>query len=64
MHIEEARKIPNRKFGGAFHELIKLDPKDLVRQTTLARNTLWSLSQYSVCSGDRENKYSLDLNVF
>jgi hypothetical protein len=40
MHIEEARKIPNRKFGGAFHELIKLDPKDLVRQTTLARKTL------------------------
>jgi hypothetical protein len=35
----------------------------MVGQTTPARKTLQSLSQYNICSGDKENKYFLSLNV-
>jgi hypothetical protein len=62
-HVDEARKISNRKTKSAFQGMIKLDLEDLVGPTTLARKTLQKLNKYSVCLDDRENKYSLGLNV-
>jgi hypothetical protein len=55
--------IISTKIDGVFHGLIKLNSEDLEGSTTLARKTLLSLSQYSVCACDRENEYSIGLNV-
>lgn len=55
--------IISTKIDDVFHGLIKLNSEDLVGSTTLARKTLLSLSQYSVCACDRENEYSIGLNV-
>jgi len=38
-HIDEARKISNRKTKSAFQGMIKLDLEDLVGPTTPARKT-------------------------